>query len=269
MEANTKMLKTILDEIESGFVILKIVFERKNMPADFTILEVNVPFEEITGISLHDYIGLNYSSVKQDLDFLGFDWLEEFISLSAEKKFRNRENLGEGDPIHLRIRTFIPQPGYLAILVSDVASGRKLERGTGMEDQRFRSLLENFNDGFLFFSTDERITSVSSNIPEMTGYTEDELKLSNELSFLLTEDKHKMKEAIHHVLIQPRLASELEFQVTRKDGTRLWFEGTFHNMLQAKGVNSIVLKIKEITRRKKEEFEFYQITSQLLSNYPI
>jgi uncharacterized radical SAM superfamily Fe-S cluster-containing enzyme len=78
-----------------------------------------------------------------------------------------------------------------------------------------------------------------------------------------------VKEAIHHVLIHPRIASEIEFQVIQKDGLRLWFEGTFHNMLQAKGISAIVLKLKEITRRKNEEFEFYQITSRLLSNYPI
>ena len=263
------MHKTILDEIESGFIILRMMFENKMLPDDFTIVEINVPFEEITGMVSQDFVGMNYSGIKRDLNFLGFDWLEEYGSLAVEQKFRNREKYLEDRGIHLRIRTFIPQPGYLVIIISDITLVRKVEKDTGIDEQRFRSLLENCKDGFLFFSPDESITSASANIMEVLGYTEEELKLSRELDFLRNEDRGMVREAICHVLIHPRIASELEFQVSQKDGTRMWFEGTFHNMLQARGVNSIVLKLKEITRRKNEEYEFYQIASRLLSNYPI
>lgn len=263
------MLNTILDEIENGFIILKMIFENKMLPDDFTIVHVNVPFEEISGISMQECVGMNNSEIKQDLNFLGFNWLEEYGSLTVDQKFRNREKYLERHRVYLRIRTFIPKPGYLVIIVSDITQIRRIEKDTGINELRFRYLLENCKDGFLFFSADEKITSASANIPEVLGYTEEELKLSTELDFLRFEDRQMVREAIHDVLIHPRIAFELEFQVIQKEGTMLWFEGTFHNMLQAKGVNSIVLKLKEITRRKNEEFEFYQIASRLLSNYPI
>ncbi|TRZ74457.1 MAG: PAS domain S-box protein [Bacteroidetes bacterium] len=269
MPGRINMLKTILDEIESGFIILKMIFDKKTLPHDFSIIEVNVPFEEISGIMLQEFVGMNHSMVNKDLQFLGFDWLEEYASLAVDQKFRNREKYLEQNRVYLRVRTFIPQPGYLVIIVSDITPIRRVETDTRMDVQRFRSLLENCNEGFLFFSVDQIITSASTNIPEVLGYTEEELKLSPELVFLPSEDKGKVRDAIQHVLIFPRIAFELEIQVIQKDGTRLWFEGTFHNMLQAKGVNSIVLKLKEITRRKNEEFEFYHIASRLLSNYPI
>jgi PAS domain S-box-containing protein len=269
MFGRIKMLKTILDEIESGFIILKMIFENKMLPDDFTIVEVNVPFEEIAGIVLQEYVGMNYSTINQDLKFLGFDWLEEYGSLAVDQKFRNREKYMEERRVYLRIRTFIPQPGYLVIIVSDITPIRKVEKDTRIDEQKFKSLLENSKDGFLFFSAEEKITSASANIPEVLGYTEEELKMSPELAFLRSEDRRTVRDTIRHVLIHPRIASEIEFRVIQKDGTKLWFEGTFHNMLQAKGVNSIVLKLKEITRRKNEELEFYQIASRLLSNYPI
>lgn len=269
MSGRIRMFKTIFDEIESGFIILKMIFEDKMLPVDFIIVDVNVPFEEISGISLQEFVGRSHSKIKKDLKFLGFDWLEEYAFLAVDQKFRNREKYLEEHRAYLRIRTFIPQLGYLVIIVSDITPIRRVEKDTKIEEQMFRSLLENCKDGFLFFSPDESIISASANIPEVLGYTEEELKMSQELSFLHIEDRRKVNEAIRDVLIHPRIASELEFQVIQKDGTKMWFEGTFHNMLQAKGVNSIVLKLKEITRRKNEEFEFYHIASRLLSNYPI
>jgi len=269
MSGRVDMLKTILDEMENGFIILKMIFGRKIIPDDFTIFEVNVPFEEITGIPLHDFIGLKRTAIKKDLNFLGFDWLEEYAALSADHKFRNREKYIEARSAYLRVRTFIPQPGYLVIIVSDITPVRKVEKDKETDEHRFRSILENCNEGFLFFSPDEKITSASSNIQEMLGLAENELKQFTGLSFLREEDRQQIREAIRHVLIHPRLASDCDLQIIRKDGTRMWFEGTLHNMLQAKGVNSIVLKLKDITRRKNEESEFYQVASRLLSNYPI
>lgn len=259
----------MLDEIESGFIILKMIFKNKMLTYDFNIVEINVPFEEITGMVKKDFVGMNYSMIKQDLMFLGFDWLEEYRSLAVDQKFRSREIYMEERKVHLRIRTFIPQPGYLAILVSDITPIRKAEKDTHTDDQKMITLLKNCRDGFLFFSADEKITSVSENIQEVLGFTENELKESMDLNFLGIEDKQKVKEAIHHILIHPRIAYEIEFQVIQKDGTKLWFEGTFHNMLQSKGINSIVLRLKEITRKKHEESEFYRITSRLLTDYPI
>jgi PAS domain S-box-containing protein len=101
------------------------------------------------------------------------------------------------------------------------------------------------------------------------GYSEEELKSLTDLEFLKNEDKQKIREAIRHILINPRIAGDIEFEVIKKDMTRSWFEGTLHNMLLAKGVNSIVLKIKEITRRKEEEISFFRTATRLLSDYPI
>ena len=269
MPGRIGMLKSILDEIDSGFILIKIVYGEKMFPVDYTIAAVNVAFEDISGIALHDFVGKKNSMIKRELMFLGFDWLEEYTALAPDQKFRNRERFLEQRRVHLRIRTFVPQTGYLVIILSDITQIRRTEKDSGMEEQRFRSLLENCNEGFLFFSVEQTITSASKNITQVLGYTEEELKQSTELSFLRIEDRIKMKEAITNALIHPRIASELEFQVMQKDGRRLSFEGTLHNMLQSIGVNSIVLKMKEITRRKNEELEFYQITSRLLSTYPI
>jgi PAS domain S-box-containing protein len=269
MPERINMLKTILDEMESGFVILKMIFGDELLPDDFSIVEVNTPFEEITGISLKEFVGINYSANEKDLNFMGYDWPEEYRSLAVEHKFRNREKYFEGSQTYLRIRTFIPQRGYLVIIVTDITPLRKVEKETGMEEYRLRSLVENCRDGFLFFTPDEKITSASTNIREIIGYSEEELKIIPDLGFLKVEDRLTLTQTLHQVLVHPRIASEIEFQVIQKDGSRPWFEGTFHNLLQAKGVNSIVLKLKEITKRKNEEIEFYHIATRLLRNYPI
>jgi PAS domain S-box-containing protein len=269
MFGKINILNTILDEIDTGFVILKMIFENRTLPNDFTITYVNVPFEVITGESIHEFVGMNYSVINANLKFLGFDWLEEYVSLSVDQKLRNREIYLEQRQLHFRIRSFIPQPGFLVIIVSDITSVRIGEKNLQINDLKYKSLLENCNDGFLFLSPDKLVTSACTNIPLILGYTEEELKLLPDLDFLRNEDRQKVRDAIHQVLIHPRIAVELELQVFHKDGTQLWFEGTLHNMLQAKGLNSIVLKLKEITRRKNEEIEFYHIASSLLSNYTI
>jgi len=269
MFGKKKILNAILDEIDTGFVILKMIFENRILPNDFTLTYVNVPFEVITNTSIHEFVGMNYSMINANLKFLGFDWLEEYVSLTTDQKLRNREIYLEQHQLHFRIRSFIPQPGFLVIIVSDITSIRLGEKDLEVNDLKFKSLLENCNDGFLFFSPDKLVTSASTNIPLIIGYTEEELKLLPDLDFLRNEDRQKVGEAIHQVLIHPRIAVELELQVIQKDGSLLWFEGTFHNMLQAKGLNSIVLKLKEITRRKNEEIEFYHTASRLLSNYTI
>jgi PAS domain S-box-containing protein len=269
MSGKIKILNSILDEIDNGFIVLKMVFGEKMVPEDFTIVHVNVPFEEITGISFHDYTGINASKIDKDLTFLGFDWKEEYSLLAAEQKFRHRDKYLIPNEIHLRIKTFIPQTGFLVMILSDISSMKSVEKDSGSNDVKFRTLLEKCADGFLFFSANEMILSASANIQDILGYSEEELKSLTDMEFLKNEDKQKVRDAIRHILMNPRIAGDIEFEVIKKDMTRSWFEGTLHNMLLAKGVNSIVLKIKEITRRKEEEISFFRNTSRLLSDYPI
>lgn len=269
MPGRISMIKTILDEIESGFIVLKTISENKTVLHDFTIVAVNVPFEDISGFALQEFVGKNYSLINGQVMFLGIDLLEEYGSLALDKKFRHRERFLEDRRVYLRIRSFVPQPDYLVIIISDITQLRTVEKTSMTEEQKFRAILENCREGVLFFSVDQSVQSAGANIAEVLGFTEQELKQTSDFTFLRPEDRLKLKEAIKHVLVHPRISSELEFQVIQKDGTRLWFEGTLHNMLQAKGVNSIVFKMKEITRRKNEELEFYQIATQLLNNYPI
>jgi PAS domain S-box-containing protein len=146
---------------------------------------------------------------------------------------------------------------------------KSVEKDSGSNDVKFRTLLEKCSDGFLFFSANEMILSASANIQEIFGYSEEELKSLTDMEFLKNEDKQKIRDAIRNILINPRIAGDIEFEVIKKDMTRSWFEGTLHNMLLAKGVNSIVLKIKEITRRKEEEISFFRTATRLLNDYPI
>jgi PAS domain S-box-containing protein len=269
MSVRIKILETILDEMENGFIILKMNFGNDLLPDDFSIVEVNTPFEEISGVSLKEFTGMKFSAKKQELKFLDHNWLEEYSSLAVGQKFRNREKFLEESQTYVRIRTFIPQPGYLVLLVTDITPFRKNVKMNGTEEPRLRSLVENCKEGFLFLTSEGKILSVSANILEVLGYSEDELKVIPELGFFKVEDRIIVRKTLQEVLIHPRIASEIEFQVNQKDGSGRWFEGTLHNLLQVQGVCAIVMKLKEITRRKKEEFEFHQITMHLLRNYTI
>jgi len=122
-------------------------------------------------------------------------------------------------------------------------------------EQRFKSLIENAQDGVVILDLQGKFTYASPNAARQFGYTENEILGRSGDEFTNPEDLPLVLQIFEKIMFNPALKPKLKYRFKRKNGEYRWIETTFTNLLQDKAINGIVLNFIDITERKKIEIE--------------
>lgn len=130
-------------------------------------------------------------------------------------------------------------------------------------EERFRSLIENSNDGIVLLDGDFGITYASPSTGRITGYDPGEIVGKNFLSLIPPEDAESLHRGIGEIRRLKSTSSPMQFRLNHKDGRSMWIEGIAMNLLADPAVNRIVLNYRDITQRKEDEAELQNSNNQL------
>ncbi|MGA2062039.1 MAG: PAS domain S-box protein [Thermoguttaceae bacterium] len=147
-------------------------------------------------------------------------------------------------------------------MTRDITKRKQMEEALRDSEQRYRTLLENAPDGFIFHDVNGKIFDVNRRICELLGYSREEL--INERVFVF-EVGIKPESLLEHTWVMP----EAEFPTTvfgvhrRKDGST--YPAEIHlNWIRIDGQRMIMAMVRDITQRKMAEDALREQT-QLLS----
>jgi two-component system, cell cycle sensor histidine kinase and response regulator CckA len=83
------------------------------------------------------------------------------------------------------------------------------------------------------------------------------------------EDRAQVRAALASVLASPKASCLLEYRVRRKDGRWIWLEACATNLLETPGVQSLALRIRDISQRKHEELHLNRMRNILLESQKV
>jgi len=136
----------------------------------------------------------------------------------------------------------------------DVTERKRAEETLRKSEEKYRSILANITEGY--FENDLRgtLTFFNDSLPEVYGYTRDELMHMNYRQYMDEENAQKASQAYNTIYTTGKPDREIQFEITRKDGTKRYLENSVSLIRDAGGQPAGFRGIsRDITERKKIE----------------
>lgn len=131
-------------------------------------------------------------------------------------------------------------------------------------EERYRVMVENSYDAILLL--DENLTTIyrSPSTEHVMGFKDEERLGKSYLELTHPDDLGKVKGLQQIVINNPGISIPITLRAKHSNGHYLWFIGVATNLLHKKGVNAIVVNLREISERKKAEDALQQLSNKLL-----
>jgi PAS domain S-box-containing protein len=151
-------------------------------------------------------------------------------------------------------------------IARDISDKKKAEDVISNNEKRFRSLLQNSNDGLSLMTIDGVMLEISPAGKRITGYDESEMIGQARYDLIHPDDLENVSQAFIDVIEDPSKTRNFEYRSLCKDGTYKWLEACCQNLLQEPSVGAIVINYRDITERKNQEMEREQLIRTLHQN---
>ncbi len=245
----------LLDFIEEGFCIIKVLFDEKEHPTDFQFIETNEVFEQ--HINLKEVKGKRIKKLKPDYDDF---WIKRLGEVVTTGKFARLErplisigSFGEGCAFHVGKLS----DNYVAMILKVVTESEKQEQrlNQALRAAAMGSWHANLSTGKL--TRDAHLNHLFGNEAK-----ESTLKIEEGLQAIYFKDRSAVRIAWKKA-IKTESFYKSEFRVIHKDKSVHWFreEGQF-----LKGENgkpdTLTGLTSDITRQKRMEKNLWNYKAQ-------
>jgi PAS domain S-box-containing protein len=151
-------------------------------------------------------------------------------------------------------------------IARDISDKKRAEEAIINNEKRFRSLLQNSNDGLSLMSMDGVMLEISPAGKKITGFDEKEMIGQARFDLIHPDDLEHVSQGFVDVIENPEKTKNFEYRSLCKDGTYKWLEACCQNLLHEPSVGAIVINYRDITERKNQEIEREQLIKTLHQN---
>jgi PAS domain S-box-containing protein len=120
-------------------------------------------------------------------------------------------------------------------------------------EARFRAVVENSHDGFMFLDRDARLLYVSPSYARFGSRSPEELTGQSGLSYIHPDDRETVTRMVRELSRSGEGSVEAEFRTRHRDGSWHWVEAAATDMLDDPNVHAVVLNVRSIADRKAAE----------------
>jgi len=136
----------------------------------------------------------------------------------------------------------------------DITDRKKVEEDLHKSEERYRTILEDIKEGYFETNLAGNFTFFNDTVCRALGYTREELMGMSNRSYTDREESEKVYQAYNKVYTTGEPYRDLDWQITRKDGTKRHIEG-FISLLKDSSGKPVGFRgiTHDITERKKVE----------------
>ena len=129
-----------------------------------------------------------------------------------------------------------------------------IERELQKSEEKYRSILENIEDGYFEINKDGRITFFNNALCKILGYLSDEIKQIDQAAIFNKENDSRAYDTINDVWNTGQPASIFDLLIKRKDGTPIFTEATI-SLIRNRANEPVGFRgvLRDVTERKKAE----------------
>lgn len=206
----------------------------------------------IGDISHPEDIALTYTALQPLLD-------RAQPSVQFEKRFIRKDGTIIWALVNsVLIRAADGKPLYRIIEGQNITNRKQAEDALRRSEAKFRAVIENSSDGFLFCDTHCIISYLSPSYLKISGYCAEEWVGRNGFEAVHSDDLNKLIPIWDQAVQHPESSFTAEFRMLHKNGNWLWVESTVQNLMNNPDVQSMVLTSRDITQRKRAEEMLHQ-----------
>jgi PAS domain S-box-containing protein len=250
--------ENILKTAPFGYALCRVLHDATGNPIDLIFEEINPAFVRLTGQNATQVLEQPFSLVMPQVWEItcadntlsrclqdGSDFNFEYFSTHLGRWFQ--------------AQTHSPQPGYLAVIFSDISDAKGLAAAEKEQREKyFQAVLDTTFDGFWMIDGQGRLTEVNEAYCRLSGYAREELLQMHIRDLDAIEAPEETKARLERIF---RNGHELfETQHRRKDGTLLDLELAVSCIDTAS--RTLICFSRDITFRKKAERALQQSESR-------
>ena len=197
---------------------------------------------------------INHLSLKKNM-VLNKHW-EDLFETSYKNNKTVQEELQVNSVLYMCNIVPVQKSNYVNVYMSDITEERAAEEALLDSEEKFRSLVENMNEGVIRINLDDTIEYVNESFCKILGYSQKEL-LGKTRFDVLTVDDDSMKEIEKSIAKRKKgVSSKYEVKHQRKSGEWIWvsINGTPLHDDMGVMVGSMEI-VADITNQKRFEEE--------------
>ena len=246
-----KKYRSLFENMATGFAYHKMVYDKVGKPTDYTFLELNERFEDLTGLSRKKILGKTVKEAVPGIEKDEFDWIGTYGKIAKEGGSIILEDQ-YSTPLNrwYSVVAYSPGKDYFATVFVDVTERKKTEDALAQEKSFTERTINSIPGIFYVFGKDGHFLRWNKNYESISEYSGEEISKMNPLDFFSKEDKQGIKDAIGEVFTKGFVTVESNFQT--KSGKKIphIFTG---ERLEIEGVPHLVGVGTDISDRRKAE----------------
>ncbi len=146
-------------------------------------------------------------------------------------------------------------------IVRDVTERKRAEVALRRSEEKYRTILESIEDGYYEVDVTGNFTFFNDAIPELIGYSREELMGMNNRQYSNGENSRRLYEAFNKVYTTGQPIKGFEWEIIRKDGTKRYVEASISPIRDSKGGPPIGFRgiVRDVTEREETEKKIKQL----------
>lgn len=238
------------------------------------VIRWNRAIAEMTGIKAEDMVGK--SDYEYALPFYGLR-RPMLVNLALDKsieqpeyQYYRRDHLtlvaenfcpavkGKGVYVWAKASPLFDQNGRLIGAIEtlrDMTQHKQAEEALRQSEERYRNILDSIEDGYFEVDIQGNFTFFNNSLTEAMGYPKEDLYNTNYTQYMDSENARKAFTAFNRVFCTREPTSEVEFQIARPDGSKLYSEASVSAILDNTGKKVTGFRgiVRDISQRKAAE----------------
>jgi len=264
----SEQFKSLFDNLPQGVALYKMVYDDRNLPVDFILLDSNKAYENLCSFC-RVRLGKKPIAYNLQIEKDSAYWIDIYSKVA---------NFGvpETFEVHCRetdewyqIFVFSPKKTFLISVFTNITNRKKkasqrlrnqrrAKRALLLAEKRYRRFFETSHDGIMARDMDGKMIDCNKAYAKMLGYTKKELRQLS-VQQLLPELWHEQRDKIVKKVLRGGRSIVFEREYKRKDGSVFPASVRTWRLIDPKGpVIGIWSIVRDITEQKDQQKSLVQ-----------
>ncbi|HEX3043253.1 MAG TPA: PAS domain S-box protein [Bacillota bacterium] len=203
--------------IIEGFALFEEIRDERGLLMDLRLLQINPTFETLGELEVQALLGRTVREVYPDI---AGNWFPDYDQVLGNGSPSRYELYSAQTDRWYNLYTYVPQPGQIAAFIHEVTEQKRIEKALQKSEEKYRQLVELAQEGIWVIDQNEITTFVNPCLARMLGYSVAEMLGKHLFDFMDEQGIAICKKNVE--LRKNGVAEALDFELIRKDGTRLY-----------------------------------------------
>jgi PAS domain S-box-containing protein len=227
-------------------------------------LDVNDAYCRVIGYSRDELLTMSISDIEaEERTEETARRIQKIMEVGGDR-FETRHKCKDGRIIDIEVGVNYMEigGGRMFVFLHDITERKRAEEALRESEERYRTILENIEDGYYEVDLPGNFTFFNDSLCRMLGYSKDEMIGMGNQQYTDQENRKKLFQAFNEVYRKGEPTKRFDWEVIRKDGTKVFGEVSVSLIKDSKGQPTGFRGIaRDITERKRAEDEL-QIQKQ-------